>query len=157
MDEVGAVRIGDGERQASVEALIAHREAGRLDPTEFEERQVAASLARTWAEIAPLFRDLPAPYPVGMPAGLPAAPPPAPVPAAMSGPAGATGVERSGGLLDGIVPPRYRDTVMALTPLLAVLLFFVTRTWLWFLMIPIIGIVLYGPDGKQKNRNKLGR
>lgn len=156
MDEVGAVRIGDGERQASVDALIAHREAGRLDPTEFEERQVAAARARTWAEIAPLFRDLPAPYPVGMPSGLPAAP--APLPAAMPGPAGATGVERSGGLLDGIVPPRYRDTVMALTPLLAVLLFFVTKTWLWFLMIPILAIVLYGPDGKnQKKRNKLGR
>src|SRR5512135_3151822 len=92
MDELGGIRIGDGERQATVEALTVHREVGRLDPTEFEERQVAASRARTWAEIGPLFSDLPEPHPAGMPAGLavlpsasaasPSGGPPAPLPAA---------------------------------------------------------------------------
>lgn len=144
MEELGGVRIGDGERRAVVEALTSHREAGRLTPTEFEERQVAASQARTWIDVAPLFTDLPEPRPVGMPANLP---PAAPLPVSQQ-PAEAS----PGGVLDVIVPSRYRDTVMALTPMLAVLLFFVTRSWYWFLAIPIMGILLYGANGKPKRR-----
>lgn len=152
MDEVGAVRIGDGERRATVEALEAHREAGRLDPTEFEERQVAAARARTWAEVAPLFADLPAPRPAGMPSiPMPAAS--LPVPVAGTSPPGAW----STGLLSTVLPPPYRDTVMALTPFAAVVLFFVTGTWLWFLMIPIMGILLYGPEGKKGYKRDRGR
>lgn len=146
MDERGAVRIGDEERRAAVEALTTHREAGRLAPTEFEERQVIASRARTWAEIVPLFADLPDPWPAGMPAGLRAAVAPAPGPHLAGG--RVAGTRRNP--LDDLVPTRYRDTVMALTPLLAVVLFFATKSWLWFLAIPIMGILLYGPDGKPK-------
>jgi hypothetical protein len=145
MDDGGAVRIGDRERQAAVEALTAHREAGRLAPTEFEERQVIASRARTWAEIVPLFADLPDPRPAGMPVGLPAVVVPMPGPGAGGRVAGA---RRSP--LDDLVPTRHRDTVMALTPFLAVVLFFATKSWLWFLAIPIMGILLYGADGKPK-------
>lgn len=151
MDELGAVRIGDEERHAAVEALTAHREAGRLAPTEFEERQVAASRARTWAEIAMLFADLPDPRPAGMPPELPRSSP-AVQASASPLPVAGHGTERPRGLLDDVVPTRYRDTVMALTPLLAVVLFFVTKTWLWFLAIPIMGILLYGADGKPKRR-----
>lgn len=146
MDERGAVRIGDEERRAAVEALTAHREAGRLAPTEFEERQVIASRARTWAEIVPLFADLPDPRPAGMPAGLPVVVVPVPGPP----PAGGRVADPQRSPLDDLVPTRYRDTVMAVTPLLAVVLFFATKSWLWFLAIPIMGILLYGPDGKPK-------
>ena len=148
MDEIGAVRIGDGERAVAVEALAAHREAGRLTPTEYEDRQVVASKALTWAEIGPLFADLPAPRPVGMPADAPVVAPSGPgqVVEQVAGP--------PRGLLGDVVPARYRDTVMALTPFAAVLLFFVTRSWLWFLAIPVMGILLYGAEGKPKKPKK---
>jgi hypothetical protein len=146
-----AQRIGDEERAAAVAALDAHRQSGRLDPAEFEERQVTASRARTWGEVAPLFADLPAPHPVGMPAGLPttSAVSSAPIPVVTPG---GYGPPAPTGLLGGIVPERYRTTVMALTPFAAVLLFFVTHTWIWFLAIPVMGILLYGPDGKDQRR-----
>lgn len=52
-------RIGDAERQAAVEALSEHFVAGRLDNAEFNQRMDAAMQARTAAELAPLFADLP--------------------------------------------------------------------------------------------------
>lgn len=164
MDELAAaVRIGDDERGAAVEALIAHREAGRLDPTEFEERQVVASRARTWGEIGPLFSDLPMPRPAGMPAGV--VPPigAAPVPTGSSAPVfGAPPAPDvrpavSTGLLGASLPNRVRETVMALTPFVALLLFFRTGTWLWFLAIPIMGILLYGTDGGKDRRRDRDR
>jgi hypothetical protein len=156
-----AQRIGDEERAATVAALDAHRQSGRLDPAEYEERQVTASRARTWGEVAPLFADLPAPHPVGMPPGLPTTPavPSAPVPVVMPG---GYGTPAPSGLLGGVVPERYRSTIMALTPFAAVLLFFVTKSWIWFLGIPIMGILLFGPDGKDdrkrdRKRDRYGR
>jgi hypothetical protein len=53
----------------------------------------------------------------------------------------------AGGFLEG-----KRDTIIALTPFVALVLFFVTRTWVWFLMIPVMGILLYGPGGKRNPR-----
>lgn len=34
---------------------------------------------------------------------------------------------------------------MGLAPIAALVLFFLTRSWLWFLAIPAVGILLYGP------------
>lgn len=152
MDERRVVRIGDSERQAAVEALTAHREAGRLDSTEFEERQVAASRARTWVEIVPLFVDLPEPHPTGMPVGLSAAPSSAPAPRVSQPVVRRSAELAQAGALDNLVPPRYRGAVMALTPLAAVVLFFLTRQWVSFLTIPIMAILLYGPDDDKKRR-----
>lgn len=169
MDEQGVpVRIGDKERQAAVDALSVHREEGRLDPIEFEERQVTASRARTWTEIGPLFGDLPKPHPVGMPPDL-AVPDRGAlvVPPAAGKDHGMTGmaapVERYGsepapvGLLGARLPARARESVMALTPFAALLLFFGTGTWIWFLMIPIVAILLFGPDGDRKRQDKKQR
>jgi len=147
-DQGGTLRIGDGEREAAVEALVAHREAGRLDPVEFEERQVTASRARTWAEIGPLFADLPDPRPVGMPASV--------VPAIPAG-HGAVVVPPPGevapqGVLGGLVPERYRNTIMALMPFVALGLFFATEQWIFFLLIPVVAILLYGSEGHHDHR-----
>ncbi len=57
-DPVG-LRIGDAERERAADALGAHFRAGRLDPTEYDERVQAAFGARTAAELTPLFADLP--------------------------------------------------------------------------------------------------
>ena len=41
---------------------------------------------------------------------------------------------------------------MAVTPMAALVLFFVTRTWLWFLAIPIAAALLYGSEGGGRRR-----
>lgn len=38
---------------------------------------------------------------------------------------------------------------MGVTPILTFVLFFVTKSWLWFLLIPVVGLVLYGADGER--------
>ncbi|HEY6793780.1 MAG TPA: DUF1707 domain-containing protein [Kineosporiaceae bacterium] len=150
-----AYRIGDAERAAATEALNAHREAGRLDATEYEDRQVQVSRARTWAEIRPVFADLPQPHPAGMPD---AGPTPGDAPSAsLPGVPESLPTQQSvpsQGLLRSVVPDRYRATVMALTPFAALLLFLVTRDWIWFLAIPVMGILLYGAEGDHERRRQ---
>jgi hypothetical protein len=124
-------RIGSAERDRAVAALRTHLEAGRLTPEEYEERSVTASRARTWGEIAPLFADLPDPRPAPVAAELTRA---APV---------RTGAFPA--LSDGV-----KERIMAVTPLAALVLFFATRTWLWFLAIPIAGALLYGSERRRR-------
>jgi hypothetical protein len=137
----GAERIGSEEREQAVAALRAHADAGRLSPEEYEDRQVAASRATTWAELTPLFADLPDPRPEQVSAALAQAP--APVPAAAGIP----------------LPARARETIMSVTPIAALILFFVTGHWWWFLVIPLVGALLYGGDrghghGHGRNRDR---
>jgi hypothetical protein len=61
-----------------VEALGEHFATGRLTREEYDERATRALQARTAADVAPLFADLPAPHPpvlTGRPAPTVAAPP----------------------------------------------------------------------------------
>lgn len=121
-----ATRVGNAEREEAVAVLTEHWHAGRLDPGEHERRVTRAREAVTRADLDALFADLP-------PAGL----------AQVS--TGAVTRRGTAGL---------RDTIMALTPFAAVLLFFMMGNWLWFLMIPVMGILLYGPEGKKKSGRK---
>ncbi|GAB97637.1 hypothetical protein BJY21_000692 [Kineosphaera limosa] len=41
------------------------------------------------------------------------------------------------------------NLIMGLTPLVAVVLFFATRSWMWFLLVPVVGVWLYGPNGDR--------
>lgn len=59
------MRIGTTDRDRAMSALGRHFSEGRLDLTELEERSELAATARTAAELARLFSDLPG--------GLPAA------------------------------------------------------------------------------------
>jgi hypothetical protein len=135
--DAGGQRLGAADRNASVGALQAHYQAGRLTPEEYEDRSVRASRAITWAEVAPLFADLPEPRPAPVAATLAATAPPPSTP-------------------QGLVPlpDRTREAIMSLTPLLALILFFVTHSWLWFLAIPIVGTVLYGSDRGRSRRRR---
>ena len=54
-----AIRIGDADRSAALDALGMHFADGRLTIAEFEERTGAAATAVTRADLAPLFADLP--------------------------------------------------------------------------------------------------
>jgi hypothetical protein len=75
------VRIGDAERESAAWALGEHYAAGRLNDAEYDERASIAWAARTHADLAPLFSDLPLPH--GRPAPASAwstsQPPPRPV------------------------------------------------------------------------------
>jgi hypothetical protein len=125
-----STRVGTAEREEAVSLLSEHWHAGRLDPGEHERRVTRAREAVTRADLDALFADLP-----------------------QAGPAQAsTGtVTRRGtsGFLEG-----KRDTIMALVPFAALILLFLTGSWLWFLMIPVMGILLYGPEGKKKSGRK---
>lgn len=55
------IRIGDPERKAAAELLGDHLVSGRITPEEHSERLDAVLAARTNADLALPFRDLPAP------------------------------------------------------------------------------------------------
>ena len=58
-DVVDAMRASDADRQHTVTALGTHLTAGRLTPTEFDDRVKAAFGARTVGELRYLLTDLP--------------------------------------------------------------------------------------------------
>jgi len=55
----GPIRIGDTEREDAVKRLGEHYEAGRLSAEEHSERVDQALRAKTDADLAALFSDLP--------------------------------------------------------------------------------------------------
>jgi hypothetical protein len=124
-------RVGNAERDEAITLLDEHWQAGRLDPGEHELRVTRAKAAVTQTDLDVLFIDLPKPGPVREPTGA----------VASSG---------AGGFLEG-----KRETIMALTPFLALALFFTTGFhWMWFLMVPVMGILMYGPGGKPVGTDK---
>ncbi|MEP7036269.1 MAG: DUF1707 domain-containing protein [Actinomycetota bacterium] len=126
-------RVGNSERDEAVARLSEHWTAGRLDPGEHELRVTRAKAAVTQADLDALFIDLPNP---------------------------GSALESTGTLVTGGVPgflDRGRDTIMALAPFGALALFFTTGQWLWFLMIPVMGILLYGPEGGRKAGRRRSR
>jgi uncharacterized protein DUF1707 len=155
-------RVSTTERQEAIAALQVHLTAGRLDSGEYEERSVEARQARTRGELESLFADLPEPGPrwdeadtiSASPvsdAGAPPRPPTAPTPADTSSAPTGSAPERHGGL----VPEPWAGWVMSLTPFAAVLLFFSTgHHWQWFLAIPIVAMIVYGPEGKHGRRDR---
>lgn len=142
------LRVGHDERSAAIKALDEHLSAGRLDPEEYGERMATASLARTRAELEQLFIDLPAPHP--FPDSVPRSWSPYPMPP-----------RQSAYPVPGrrVVPwPVVAAAVIALMPLIALTLFIVTKTWVFFLLIPAVGMVFgrRGPRG-PRGRYSSGR
>jgi hypothetical protein len=130
-DGVGSTkRVGTVERDEAIARLGEHWQAGRLDPAEHELRVTKARAAVTQADVDVLFADLPQQGP----------------PRASTGAVSATG---NGGYFEG-----KRDTIMALTPFAALVLFFITHTWLWFLLVPVMGILVYGPGGNREEKRE---
>ena len=129
MTDPSGYRVSDAERQRAAAVLEEHFKAGRLDANEYEDRRGKALDAISRGELAALFTDLPQQ-------------------------AGQLGLDSDTAPVDAPVSTgkRTRDTVMALLPFAALLLFFRTGSWLWFLAIPIGGIVMYGPGGRADKR-----
>src|SRR5919204_3596119 len=55
----GHLRVSDAERDRAISDLSEHFQAGRLTMEEFEERSGQALHAKTYADLALLFHDLP--------------------------------------------------------------------------------------------------
>ncbi|MDI9914803.1 DUF1707 domain-containing protein [Rhodococcus sp. IEGM 1379] len=128
MADVPDIRIGTTEREQALSLLSEHFAAGRLTVAEFDERSGIVTAATTRSELAPVFKDLPGP--------IPAATAPTPV---------------------RKFDPDWSGRIMAVIPILAVILFFVTGTWLWFLAIPLAGALLFGTDRERKKNRHDGR
>jgi hypothetical protein len=155
-------RLSTSEREEAVTRLSEFEVEGRITSAEFDDRAAAARRAVTRADLVPLFADLPTAAPswesepwaatatgsaaTGTPGAM--APPPPPAPGWSPADAGPARTSRALGGRTG-------DTIMALTPFLALGLFFLfgfaggfAWSWLWFLIIPIAAIIIYGPSGK---------
>jgi hypothetical protein len=116
MSDVPEIRIGTAEREHAMQRLSEHFAAGRLCVAEFDERSAVVVAAMTRGQLDTVFVDLPEPVAV-------AAPP----------------AESDTGFM-----AEWPERVMAVIPIVAVILFFVTNSWLWFLAIPLMGALLYG-------------
>ena len=130
-----------------MDALSEHLGKGRIDLDEFGTRSAQVTQARTVADLRALFSDLPPPHPT--------LPGPAPVvrPAASSSPA-----------MPGGVPARPDDTrtpaqrgaavLLAASGIIALVLFFLGKTWLVFLIPALIAVVtsaLWGSDWRNRS------
>jgi len=155
-------RIGNSEREAAVVALQVHLNAGRLTSSEYEDRSIQARQARTRAELDPLFADLPRPHPdepavsastsdsvTSQSGATPATDTPS-----TANPSTAPSTGPGSGQIGGLLPDPLGAWVLALTPFAALFLFFATgHHWQWFLLIPITGLIVRGP---QEGRSRHG-
>lgn len=122
MEELPEIRVGTAEREQAIQRLSDHFAAGRLSVAEFDERSAIVASAVTRGELEQVFTDLPEPVTVAAPA------------------------KRDTGFL-----AEWPERVMAVIPIVAVILFFVTGTWLWFLAIPLAGALLFGKRHGEDN------
>ncbi|MFC4602554.1 DUF1707 SHOCT-like domain-containing protein [Rhodococcus kronopolitis] len=130
MSEVPEIRIGTVEREQALDALSRHFTDGRLTVTEFDERSGQIAAASTRGQLEQVFSDLPATTGPGSPATVTDD--------------HASGVDWPG-------------RAMAVVPLIALVLFFVTGSWLWFLAVPIAGALLYGGNRERTRRRRRRR
>ncbi|CAD5992320.1 DUF1707 domain-containing protein [Agreia sp. COWG] len=170
-------RLSTAERERAVSELRQHVAEGRLTESEFTERSKAARTAVTRGQLAPLFEDLPATTfpastaaavadarPVAVQDAVPAyGAPEAPSAEALPTASAVAPSQAAPAATVGWKDPQAKEvsragaTVMAIVPFVSLTLFFVTGSvmswsysWLWFLLVPVAGIVIYGPNGKPK-------
>ncbi len=116
------IRIGTAEREEALAALAEHHAAGRLDANEYEDRRGRANDAVVRRELTALFVDLPEPRPKLRPAR-----------------AGAVAQTAATGRPSA--QSKFARTLVSLSPFIAIAAFFLTRSWLAFLLIPVIAIL----------------
>lgn len=118
------IRIGDAEREHALELLGTHLGEGRLSVDEYGERSARVATAKTRGDLFALFADLPAPRPRFTQVD-PLVPPPRPA-------------ARTGFALD----PRLGSVAVTAVALISVVLFFLTKTVLVFLLIPAVALLI---------------
>ena len=115
MAEPPEIRVGTAEREQALNLLSEHFSAGRLSVAEFDERSAVVTTATTKGQLDSVFTDLPA----------------------VVGEASAPAKKDTPGW-------DWRATVIAVTPIVALILFFTVGSWLWFLLIPAVPAILEG-------------
>ncbi|KRC51087.1 hypothetical protein ASE16_09155 [Leifsonia sp. Root227] len=159
-DPSGAsLRLSNDERERAVSAIQAHAAQGRLSEAEVQSRVQSARAAVTRGDLAPLFADLPGGVDLDGPGAGAGAGAGGGAGAAYAAPAAAAQPAR-----DPYATPsepysrpanrRWGLAIVSVAPFVALILFFVTSTvwgyaysWLWFLLVPITGAIVYGADG----------
>ncbi len=151
------LRLSNAEREEAIAHLSDAQIEGRLTPSEYAQRAASVRSAVTRGDLAPLFADLPDVSPGPAPAGRPTMlSGPGTLPPPSAGPVPPPPVpRRESKALGG----RLGDTIMALTPFIALGLFFWSGfnggfawSWLWFFLVPVVAIVIYGPGGGKPDR-----
>ncbi|MDJ0395129.1 DUF1707 domain-containing protein [Rhodococcus sp. G-MC3] len=137
MAENPDVRIGTSEREQALSNLSQHLSDGRITLPEFDERSAVVTSATTRGELDAVFIDLPTPSlapTVSRPLDISKSSSPAPH--SQDEPAADTGWD-------------WRKAVMGAVPIIALVLFFVVpvdSSWLFFLLVPLAGALLFGGD-----------
>jgi hypothetical protein len=165
-------RLSNAEREQAVLALGEYAHEGRLTNVEATDRSNIARQAKTRGDLAPLFADLP-PLQQEPPAAeeTPAQPQQAGAAGFAQQPYQNGAPYQNGyqGYPNNYPPhgygnwyggyngqPRSRAgwLVVSIMPFVALVLFFITGTfwgyqyaWLWFLLVPAAGILIYGLGG----------
>ncbi|TQM82738.1 uncharacterized protein DUF1707 [Saccharothrix saharensis] len=121
------IRIGDAEREHALELLGTHLGEGRLSVDEFGERSARVATAKTRGDLYGLFADLPAPRP-----RFARVEPPVPAPARRAWP----------------VEFRVGSAAVTAVAIVSVVLFFLAKTPLVFLLIPAV-MLLIGRMGRR--------
>ncbi|SNT45649.1 DUF1707 SHOCT-like domain-containing protein [Rhodococcoides kyotonense] len=136
------VRIGTAEREQALEALSRHLGDGRLTVPEFDERSSVVSSATTRGQLESVFTDLPS-TPLMPTASRPLDLSTSQTPTPASDSSDDDGWD-------------WRKAAMAITPIVALILFFVvpvSNSWLFFLLVPLVGALIYGGDRSHRKRH----
>lgn len=152
-----SLRLSHDERERAVAALQSHAAQGRLSEAELQARVAAARSAVTRGDLQPLFSDLPGVLHLDGADAAPSAPAAAAWQASQPGPS-PWGYPPAPGER-GRTVSRWGLLVVSIMPFVAVILFFLTGmawgyaySWLWFLLIPLAGVLVYGVDGGDRRR-----
>ena len=138
------IRLSDDDREKAVRDLARAHSDGRVTAEEYTERSTVARAAVTRGDLAPLFADLPGPVPGPAPA---AAYPTKPGDGTFDAPSRTRPLGGTAGVV-----------AVSVTPLIVLVIFllvgfFVPHGWNWawvfWLAVPIVGIIVYGPSGRR--------
>jgi len=143
------IRVGDIERNSALEALGEHLASGRLDLDEYGERSAQVIQAKTVADLKALFDDLPPPHPK-LPVSLPALPPPSATAARYQSAAPARSDDRT-------PAQRAAQVAIAIAGIVSVVLFFITKIWVVFIIPALIAVATSAVWGKGWNDGGRGR
>ncbi|WP_072807496.1 DUF1707 SHOCT-like domain-containing protein [Rhodococcoides yunnanense] len=133
------VRIGTAEREQALSSLSQHLSDGRLTLEEFDERSAVVTSATTRSQLDAVFTDLPS----------------ANIAPTASRPLDLSKSQTPARTPDSAVDDGWdwRKAAMAVTPIVALILFFVvplSNSWLFFLLIPLVGAIVYGGDRSRR-------
>lgn len=163
------LRLSNADRDDAVAALGRAHTDGRITAEEYTERSTAAQGAVTRGDLAPLFSDLPNAAHQSIPASAtgPAPDPDLGPPSAYAAPpAGVPRTDRP--QHDTFSRPRPLGgaagvVIVSLTPIVVLIVFLLCGffapggfawSWVFWLAVPIVGIIVYGPGGRSGYNNR---